>query len=305
MKYIITGATSFIGLELMDYLLAQHHHVIAVCRPDSKGLSKIPSEAKVVLAEMSEYGNLHREIDHADVLVNLAWGGTGHDGRNVLDVQKENVANTIAAMFAADKMGCEVFVEAGSQAEYGTVLDKISEKTPCHPFSEYGKAKLEVKERLFELSEQLGIKYIHLRIFSLFGENDHPWTLVMSSVEKMLRNEPIDLSLCTQNWNFLYVKDAVRQIAGLCDYAMRIENFHHEVYNIASDDTRMLKRFVEEMYSLTGSTSVLNYGAVKPANIVSLNPDMAKTEQATGFISAHTFKDVINNIIQKYKKQTI
>ncbi len=305
MKYIITGATSFIGLELMDYLLALHHQVVAVCRSDSKGLTKIPSGVEVVLAEMSEYGNLHREIDHADVLVNLAWGGTGHDGRNVQDVQRGNVIYTIAAMFAADKMGCKVFVEAGSQAEYGTVLEKITEETPCHPFSEYGKAKLVVKERLFELSEQLGIKYIHLRIFSLFGENDHPWTLVMSSVEKMLRNEPIALSPCTQNWNFLYVKDAVRQIAGLCDYAMRIENFHHEVYNIASDDTRMLKRFVEEMYSLTGSTSVLNYGAVKPANIVSLNPDMAKTEQATGFISAHTFKDVINNIIQKYKKQTI
>ena len=65
----------------------------------------------------------------------------------------------------------------------------------------------------------------------------------------------------------------------------------------------MLKQFVEEMYSLTGSTSILNYGAVKPANVVSLNPDMTKTEKATGFISGHRFKDVINTIIQNYKKQ--
>lgn len=305
MRYVVTGATSFIGLELLDYLLSQQHQVVAVCRPESQGLSKIPAGVEIVTSEMSDYGNLYRDIEHADVFVNLAWGGTGHDGRNVQDVQRGNVIHTIAAMFAADKMGCKVFVEAGSQAEYGTVLEKITEETPCHPFSEYGKAKLEVKERLFELSEQLGIKYIHLRIFSLFGENDHPWTLVMSSVEIMLRNEPIDLSPCTQNWNFLYVKDAVKQISKLCEYALNSKTFQHEVYNIASNDTRMLKRFVEEMYSLTGSTSVLNYGAVKPANIVSLNPDMAKTEQVTGFISAHTFKDVINNIIQKYKKQTI
>ena len=74
-------------------------------------------------------------------LLLFAWGGTGHDGRNVQDVQRENVINTIAAMFAADKMGCQVFVEAGSQAEYGTVLECITEETPCHPFSEYGKAK--------------------------------------------------------------------------------------------------------------------------------------------------------------------
>lgn len=305
MKYVVTGATSFIGLELTDYLLSQQHQVVAVCRPDSKGLSKIPVGVEIVTAEMSDYGSLYRDIEPADAFVNLAWGGTGHDGRNVQDVQHENVINTIAAMFAADRMGCKVFVEAGSQAEYGTVMEKITEETPCHPFSEYGKAKLEVKERLFDLSEQLGIKYIHLRIFSLFGENDHPWTLVMSCVEKMLRNEPIDLSPCTQNWNFLYVKDAVRQIVGLCDYALNSKMFLHEVYNIASDDTRMLKQFVEEMYSLTGSTSILNYGAMKPANVVSLNPDMTKTEQATGFISEHRFNVVINKIIEKYKKQNI
>lgn len=305
MKYVITGATSFIGLELIDYLLAQHHQVVAVCRPDSKGLTKIPSGAEVVLAEMSEYGNLHREIDHADVFVNLAWGGTGHDSRNVQEVQKENVTYTVAAMFAADKMGCKVFVEAGSQAEYGTVLEKITEETPCHPFSEYGKAKLEVKNRLFELSEQLGVKYIHLRIFSLFGENDHPWTLVMSCIDKMLRNEPIDLSPCTQNWNFLYVKDAVRQIAGLCDYAFNASDYIHEVFNIASKDTRALKDFVEEMYSLTQSKSELKFGAIIPTNVVSLDPDVSKTEAATGFISEHSFEDIINNIIRKYKLQQI
>ena len=305
MKYVVTGATSFIGLELLDYLLSQQHQVVAVCRPNSQGLSKIPAGVEIVTEEMSDYGNLHREIERADVFVNLAWGGTGHDGRNVQDVQRENVINTIAAMFAADKMGCQVFVEAGSQAEYGTVLECITEETPCHPFSEYGKAKLEVKERLFELSEQLGIKYIHLRIFSLFGENDHPWTLVMSSIDKMLRNEPVDLSPCTQNWNFLYVKDAVKQIIGLCNHAMNSKAFQHEVYNIASDDTRMLKRFVEEMYSLTGSASILNYGAVKPANVVSLNPDMTKTESATGFISGYRFNEVINKIIEKYKKKNI
>lgn len=303
MKYIITGATSFIGLELISYLLAQHHQVVAVCRPDSKGLSEIPSNAEVVLAEMSEYGNLHKDIDYADVFVNLAWRGTGHDGRNVQEIQKENVTYTVAAMFAADKMGCKVFVEAGSQAEYGTVLENISEETPCHPFSEYGKAKLEVKNRLFELSEQLRIKYIHLRIFSLFGENDHPWTLVMSCIDKMLHNEQIDLSPCTQNWNFLYVKDAVRQIAGLCDYAIKSSDYIHEVFNIASKDTRVLKDFVTEMYSLTKSKSELIFGAITPTNIVSLDPDVSKTETATRFISEHSFEDIINNIIRKYKLQ--
>lgn len=303
MKYVITGATSFIGLELINDLLSQQHQIVAVCRPASKGLSSIPAGVEIVLSEMSDYGNLHKDIEQADVFVNLAWGGTGHDGRNVQDVQKENVANTIAAMFAADKMGCQVFIEAGSQAEYGTVLTKTSEDTPCHPFSEYGKAKLEVKNRLYELSERLGMKYIHLRIFSLFGEEDHPWTLVMSSLKKMVNNEPVDLSPCTQNWNFLYVKDAVKQIYLLCQYALRKIDYQAEVFNIASKDTRVLKNFVEEMYVLSQSKSELNFGAITPANVVSLDPDISKTETAIGFVSDYIFKDIINNIIRNFKQQ--
>ena len=296
MRFIITGATSFIGLELIDYLLSNNHSVVAVCRHNSKGLSCIPTEVEIVTAEMSDYGNLHKEISTADVFINLAWGGTGHDGRNVVDVQNENITYTTAAMFAADKIGCKLFVEAGSQAEYGSTTEAQSENLVCNPFSEYGKAKLKVKEELFKLSERLGIKYIHLRIFSVFGENDHPWTLVMSAINKMLKNEQVDLSPCTQNWNFLYVKDAVKIITKLCDYAISTNGFTHEVYNIASRDSRILKDFVEEMKAITKSKSVLNYGFITPSNLVSLQPVISKMESASGVYEYTKFADVINKI---------
>jgi nucleoside-diphosphate-sugar epimerase len=77
------------------------------------------------------------------------------------------------------------------------------------------------------------------------------------------------------------------------------------VFNIASKDTRVLKDFVEEMYSLTQSKSELKFGAITPTNVVSLDPDVSKTEAATGFITEHSFEDIINNIIRKYKLQQI
>lgn len=302
MRFVITGATSFVGLELIDLLLRQGHSVIAVCRKESKKLSDIPLGVLIVTAEMSEYGNLHHYIDQADVFVNLAWEGTGHGGRNLVDIQKDNITNTTAAIFAANKMGCKLFLEAGSQAEYGSTQLPQKETDNCQPFSEYGKAKLKVKEVGFELSEKLGIKYIHLRIFSIIGENDHLWTLVMSAIRKMLDNEQVDLSLCTQNWNFVYVKDAVRIIISLCINAVNDAAFKHEIYNIASDDSRQLKDFVEEMKEITKSKSILNYGTVIPQNLVSLQPDMSKTLTVSGFNDFHEFKEVITIIINKFKK---
>ena len=299
MIFVITGATSFLGLELVGYLLSAGQSVIAVCRPDSKGLASIPEGAKIVLSEMHNYGNLHNLIVEADIFINLAWGGTGHDGRNLSDIQQDNVSFAITAMLSATKMGCRLFVEAGSQAEYGSTIEPQSEDSVCNPFSEYGKAKLMVKEELFKISEQLGIKYIHLRIFSIFGENDHPWTLVMSAIDKMLKNEQVDLSPCTQNWNFVYVKDAVKIITKLCDYAISTKGFTHEVYNIASRDSRILKDFVEEMKAITKSKSVLNYGSITPSNLVSLQPVISKMESATGIYEYTQFADVINKIIHQ------
>ena len=302
MKYVVTGATSFLGHELVSRLMQAGHAVVAVCRPQSSALADIPLGVEVVLADMSDYGGLYRDVPEADVWVNLAWEGTGHDGRNQEEVQQANVIHTIAAMFGAAKMGCRLFLEAGSQAEYGTVLTPISEQTPCNPFSAYGKAKLETFQRLSELSAQLGIKYLHLRIFSLYGETDHPWTLVMSSLDKMLRNEAIDLSPCTQQWNFLYVKDATRQVVTLCDYALSRQDFRSEVFNIASDDSRPLKEFVERMKELAGSKSPLNYGAITPQNVVSLLPDMTKTRNVVGTLSEYSFDNVITSILSNLNK---
>ena len=254
----------------------------------------------LVEAQIEDYGQLSAKIAHADVFIHLAWEGTGHDGRNMTDVQLSNIRHSCEALEEARRMGCQLFVEAGSQAEYGTQLDTITEQTPCQPFSEYGKAKLEVCRHGFAVAAQGGIKYLHLRIFSLFGEDDHPWTLVMSCIDKMMCGEPIELSDCTQQWNFLYVGDAARQIALLCQYALGHDDFRHEVFNIASDDTRPLRRFVEEIQRLTASHSQLHYGAVTPQHTVSLRPDVSKVRRAIGFIASETFENIINRIIHTH-----
>jgi len=299
MNFVITGATSFLGIELISYLLENGHSVVAVCRPNSEGLSFIPAEVTRVLLDMSEYHTLSNYISSCDVFINLAWNGTGHDGRDSIVIQEENVKYSTAALEAAWEIGCKLFVEAGSQAEYGITEGLQSEDIDCMPISEYGKAKLQMKHIGFDFANRTGVKYMHLRIFSLIGENDHQWTLVMSAVSKMLKNDPIDLSQCSQTWNFLYVKDAVKQICGLCDYALNSNDFVHEVYNIASQDTRKLKDFVEEIKHITNSSSRLNYGAVIPKNTVSLNPQIDKQKKITNFVSDYNFEQVIKIIIQK------
>ena len=306
--YIVTGATSFIGKHLTCDLLEKGNIVYAVCRSKTKAREKLGEHAGLTLieAQLEDYDRLASLIVKADVFIHLAWEGTGHGGRDMKEVQQSNIRYSEEAMRQAHQMGCRLFVEAGSQAEYGTCLETITEETPCNPFSEYGKAKLSVCRHGFEQSQQWDMKYLHLRIFSLFGEDDHPWTLVMSAIDRMLKNEAIALSSCTQNWNFLYIADAVKQIELLCQYALQEPTFRHEVFNIASDDTRQLRDFVESMYRLTGSKSQLQYGAASQQNIVSLQPDISKLQRAIHFVSSITFEEVVKIIIennQQMKKE--
>lgn len=305
MKYIVTGATSFLGQEMILALAQTGAQVVAVCRDKRKLRVEVATCCTIVELLLKDYGQLPDVVDKADVLIHLAWEGTGHDGRDATLVQQENVAYSLDAMRAAAKMGCKLFVMAGSQAEYGITMEPQKEDMVCEPFSEYGKAKLRMWNEGSMLADELGMKYLHLRIFSLFGEHDHPWTLVMSAVDKMLRNDPMELSPCTQNWNFLYVKDAAQQIIRLCNHALQTETFGPDIYNIASDDTRPLRAFVEEMRVITNSHSDLHYGAVIPQQIVSLQPDMTKTRQTVSVLSEYDFKKVIERIIDRHHDKSI
>lgn len=298
--YVLTGATSFIGSQLVRHLLGKGHRVIAVCRNHPRAVSKLGSHPalQIVEAQLADYGQLYTLIPRADVFIHLAWSGTGHDGRNAEDIQHANIRHALDALQSAAKMGCQLFADAGSQAEYGTQLGIISEQTPCHPFSAYGKAKLEAYRQCCSQAQTLGLKYLHLRIFSLFGVGDHPWTLVMTCVGRMLRHEAIDLSPCTQLWNFLNVSDAAEQVSRLCAYALSHPDFRQEVFNIASDDVRPLREFVEEMKVLCRSRSPLRYGVIQPANLVSLNPDLTKLRRTIGYVGDSTFRDVVCDIIQ-------
>lgn len=300
MIYIITGASGFLGVDICKELLRQGHQVYAVCRKESKGLGNLPQNDKlsIVWADLNHLTDISEQVEHADVFIHLAWQGTISGGRFNPELQAENIRNAFTAMRVAKAIGCKVFTDAGSQAEYGTVTDLITEDTSCNPFSDYGKAKLQVWNEGRALCEELGLKYIHLRIFSVYGENDHPYTLVMSLIQKMLKNEPMDLSPCTQNWNYVYSVDAAQLIVGLCSYAERTSDYVAEVYNIASDDTRLLKDFVERMKELTGSVSTLNYGAITPANYVSLQPSITKVQKVMD-IQFTPFDDVINKIVNK------
>ena len=212
-------------------------------------------------------------------------------------MQEENYKNSITALYVAEKLGAKIFMSAGSQAEYGQLNSVITEDTMSEPTTAYGKNKLKFYEYGMKFCRERNIKFLEPRFFSLYGSGDYQGTLIMSMLDKMLKNEPCDLTDCTQKWNFLNIKDAVNGMKILIEN----EDVKPGAYNFASNDTRALKSFLLEMKAITKSNSKLNFGAIlhNDSGKYGINPDIIKL-LATGWKPEVSFesgiKELINNI---------
>ena len=298
MVFFITGASSFIGVELCRYLVDNGHQVIAMSRRDNEDLNAIATDGnlRVLRADLQSLFEKATDVK-ANVFVHLAWAGTSHEDRNNPAIQEENVKSALECVKLSKRMGCQLYVDAGSQAEYGIVPGVLTEETPCNPITAYGKAKLQMYYETKALATQLGLKYIHLRILSVYGEKDHDETLIKSCLRKLKDDEPIVMRSGGQKWNYVYVKDAARQIGVLALHAIGDNSFRSEVYNIASEDTRKLSNFVQEIKRICGAESVLSFGGYDKEKDVNLDPNVKKIKDIVNPITNYVFEDIVSNML--------
>lgn len=298
---LITGATSFIGLNLLNYLL-NDYKIIAVVRPNSQKLENLPVNVNLSVAELNleEYDKLPLIItENIYGFIHLAWNGTRGADRENIEMQKLNYKFSISALHSAVKLNANIFMSAGSQAEYGLQNNIITEDTVPKPVTAYGKSKLKFYKYSMEFCKNNNIKFVEPRFFSLYGAGDYKGTLIMSMLAKMVKNEPCNLTDCTQKWNFLNIKDAV---AGM-KLLLECEQVKSGAYNFASKDTRELKSFLFEMKNITNSKSKLNFGAIShnDSGKYGINPDITKLLN-TGWQPKISFEDGIMEIIKSKVK---
>ena len=312
MRILITGAASFLGRHLVEYFLSKEEEVLALVRENARGVDellgyKANNKFKLIVLDMKDIERLDTEFD---VCIHLAWGGIGKEGRMDENIQRENIDAAVKLMRVCKERGAKRFLFAGSQAEYGQTLSDIevkygkdfdinnipkqSEKSPTNPKSEYGKAKLELKSKLKILGDSLGIEYVHMRIFSVFGSGDHETSLISTCIRDFKENKDVHIGECIQSWNYIYIKDLCEAV-----YLLSKKDLQGEfVFNVAGENNRILMDYVKDIKRLLDSSGgiVVEKKEAASEGLPFLNPNIERLKRI-GFVESYGFEKGIKDCI--------
>ncbi len=300
-KIVLTGPTGVVGHAIIEECLNNGIQVFAIVHASSSRISSLPVNPllHIIKCDLCDLSKLNDEgLKNADAFYHLAWDGTyGIDRQNPV-LQESNIKYAIDAADLANRIGCKCFVGVGSQSEFGHKTTIMHPYDYCNPDNCYGAAKLSAMFLTRCYCNAHNIKHIWCRIISMYGPYDSPKTLIMTCINNMLRNEPVNLTKCDQVWDYLYSKDAAKMFL-LC--ATKGKN--NSIYCFGSGKTKKLKEYVEIIRKVTKTKSVVNYGAVPyydnqvmylKADIKNLKNDFSKIELTT---FNKGIRDIINSII--------
>lgn len=312
MRILITGAASFLGRHLVEYFLSKDEEVLALVRENARGADellgyKANNKFKLIVLDMKDIERL--DIDF-DICIHLAWGGIGKEGRMDENIQRENINAAIKLMKVCKERGAKRFLFAGSQAEYGQTLSDIEAKygkdfdinaipkqgedAPTNPKSEYGKAKLELKSKLKNFGDSLGIEYVHMRIFSVFGSGDHETSLISTCIRDFKENKDVHIGECIQSWNYIYIKDLCEAV-----YLLSKKDLQGEfVFNVAGENNRILMDYVKDIKRLLDSSGdiVVEKKEAASEGLPFLNPSIEHLK-GIGFVESYGFEKGIKDCI--------
>ena len=265
-----------------------------------------------------------------DAIIHFAWDGVGSKGRENPEIQEQNLLMSKGFYQWGLQGGVKYFLFAGSQAEYGRGTRENPE-----PVSAYGKAKLsfsryglsggkgeegysfqkqerkplDFTEKTKQGKEQEPqMAFLDLRIFSVYGIGDHESTLVQTLVQAVLAGQSMDLSPCSQMWNFMEARDLARAIAFLLE-----GDFGSGTYDLCGKESRPLKDYVLEIEELGKAflekkegkkalaTSLLRFGerASNAEGPVDLKPSV-KDLYDRGFQEKISFSQGIEELYQYF-----
>jgi len=183
----VTGADGFIGVNLVEELLAQGWQVIAMHRADAKLQQLEQLSAQRVIGDVTDHRSLRAAMPaQVDVVFHTATN-TSLWSRQRREQLKVNVKGTRNAVRVALETGAGRFIHTSSLVAYGLHGGTVSEDTPSRGLGStinYVRSKA-LAEREIRQGISRGLNAVIINPAHVIGpHDDHNWSRVFRMVER-------------------------------------------------------------------------------------------------------------------------
>lgn len=256
MKLLVTGATGFIGNQLVAKALHAGHEVTVIVR-DTKRVLKYDwsDQVDIIVADIGQAESSWPDsIASHDALVHLAWSGLPNYQADfhleqVLPAHKQFLRQLI-------EKGIQQILVAGTCLEYGKQEGCLSESMTTYPETPYAIAKDQLREWLKSLQKPFGFTLQWCRLFYMHGVGQNANSLLSQLDVAITNGESVfNMSGGQQQRDFLPVELVAQYLLEVVER----QDFDG-ILNICSGKPITVLELVKKFTKARHSTIKLNLG---------------------------------------------
>lgn len=294
MKILVTGATGFIGHNILPVLAkGEQNLVFAIAR-------KIPNDAhpsvRWIAADLGLSGWTKNLPDEDfDVVIHLAQSRHYREFPNRgTDIFNINVGSTVELADWAINHHVKRFIFASSGNVYGSKEAVHSEEDRCNPETMYGSTKLSAELLLKPYSEFMVV--LVLRFFGVYGPGQTD-AMLPGVIQRFNAGEEIALAgNIGVRFSPIYIDDCALAIHRL---TVAPTSSRYEVLNIGGSEFIDLRQVSELLESLGRKKALIRITSDRPKQLVGSNE---KLHQSYGFKALVSFREGLRRTLDSFQE---
>ncbi len=293
-RAFITGASGFVGSNLLRALLADGYEVHGLVRAKSASAWRLPSDAANLhlhegdITDEKFLTRILKEIAPHEVYHLAHYGGyRGQD--DVRMIRNVCIDGTQALYNACAQINSiEGIVHAGSSSEYGVKPESMREDMVLEPHTEYGIAKAWATLYGQMLARQNILPITTVRLFAVYGPYEAATRLVPAAVLAALRNTTMNLSDPTATRDFVYIDDVIAALR-----LVATGKHSGSIYNIGGGAQTTIKDMVDLIAQAAHVSLDIHIGTIagRNADVPFWQADISQATAELGWKPTHTLKD--------------
>ncbi len=260
-RVLVTGATGFIGAQLVARLLAIGASVAIVYRSVSNlhRIADLLPQLDAFEADLEDWLAIRNAVQSIRPQFVFHLGARVDVSRDLHKTRamiQTNLNGTMHLLLALDGVDYQCFVNTGTCEEYGDNPVPFHESQVVNPVSPYSASKAAATVFCRMLHKTTNSPIVTLRPFLTFGPNQNLERLIPQAIMAALENRDLPMTGGQQTREFNYVTDIVD---GYIRAAIQPAALG-ETINLGSGQPHTLREVVQLIYRLTKSEGEPKFG---------------------------------------------